>query len=124
MNLTLFQLTIFMFFSALGALARYLLTNLFNALFSFPYLLGTSLVNILGAALFALIYALSFRFEIPDYYRLLGLTAFLGSFTTFSALIFEAYALMQDSILFGIFYIVIQIVIALIAFFLIVHFIK
>ncbi len=124
MNLTLFQLSLLMLFGALGTLARYALTHLFNSFFTIPYLLGTSIVNVIGASLFALLFALSYRFEIPDIYRLISLTGFLGAFTTFSALIFEAYSLMQESFLMGIFYIFIQVCVALILFAIIVHAIK
>ncbi len=124
MELTLFQLGLLMLFGALGTAARYLLTALFNSLFSVPYLMGTSIVNVIGAALFALIYTLSYKLEIPDIYRLLCLTGFLGAFTTFSALVFEAYNLIQESFALGIFYIFIQICIALVVFALIVYTIK
>lgn len=80
-----------------GALARYGLGGLVHRLLgpSFPW--GTFMVNILGCFLFGLIWALAeTRLAISGQVRLIVLTGFMGSFTTFSTFVFETGMLLKD----------------------------
>ena len=80
-----------------GALARYGLGGLMHRLLgsSFPW--GTFTVNILGCFLFGLIWALAeTRLAISPQVRLIVLTGFMGSFTTFSTFVFETGMLLKD----------------------------
>ena len=75
-----------------GALARYGVSELANTLVGRQYPLGTFVVNVLGCFLFGLIWELAaVRLLISDTVRLI----ILGSFTTFSSLIFDSFALGQ-----------------------------
>ena len=79
-----------------GALARYGVSELANTLVGRQYPLGTFVVNVLGCFLFGLIWELAaVRLLIPDTVRLIILVGFMGSFTTFSSLIFDSFALGQ-----------------------------
>lgn len=71
-----------------GALARYGVSELANTLVGRQYPLGTFVVNVLGCFLFGLIWELAAV-------RLIILVGFMGSFTTFSSLIFDSFALGQ-----------------------------
>lgn len=80
-----------------GALARYGLGGLVHRLWgpSFPW--GTFTVNILGCFMFGLVWALAeTRFAISGQMRLIVLTGFMGSFTTFSTFVFESGMLLRD----------------------------
>ena len=79
-----------------GALARYGVSELANTLVGRQYPLGTFVVNVLGCFLFGLIRELAaVRLLIPDTVRPIILVGFMGSFTTFSSLIFDSFALGQ-----------------------------
>ena len=79
-----------------GALARYGVSELANTLVGRQYPLGTFVVNVLGCFLFGLIWELAaVRLLISDTVRLIILVGFMGSFTTFSSLIFDSFALGQ-----------------------------
>lgn len=81
-----------------GALARYGLGGLVYRISggSFPF--GTFVVNIIGCFLFGLIWPLAEeRLLISSNTRMIILIGFMGSFTTFSSLIFETSELMRDS---------------------------
>jgi CrcB protein len=74
----------------LGALSRYALGGMTQRVFgpNFPW--GTLVVNITGSLLFGFIWALAAqRSIITGETRLILLTGFMGSFTTFSTLMFE-----------------------------------
>ncbi len=87
------------FGGAAGALARYAVAVFMNRwgeqmAWSLP--LGTLVVNLLGSFLFGCIWVLMARYsDVSEYARLLLLTGFMGSFTTFSTFSFETVTLMQ-----------------------------
>lgn len=122
--LTLPQLFFLMLFGAFGTLSRYLLSSYINKFFTYPYLWGTSLVNILGCFIFAFIYVLSHKFPISEATRTICLTGFLGAFTTFSALMFETHSLLSENILIACGYLGIQIFFGVFAFYLAFFFFK
>ncbi|MGB5106095.1 MAG: fluoride efflux transporter CrcB [Candidatus Zixiibacteriota bacterium] len=81
-----------------GALARYGLGGLVYRITggSFPY--GTFVVNMIGCFLFGLIWPMAEeRLLISSNMRMIILVGFMGSFTTFSSLVFETGELMRDS---------------------------
>lgn len=81
----------------LGALARYGLGGLVHRYWQAPFPLGTVVVNLTGCFLFALFWGLAEeRMAISSELRLVVLTGFMGSFTTFSTFIFESGMLAQD----------------------------
>lgn len=76
---------------ALGALSRYGLQSAVNDLLGRPSVLGTLLVSLSGAlALGMLLGATEQRLELPSLWRTAGAVGFLGSYTTFSTLMFES----------------------------------
>lgn len=80
-----------------GSLARYVLSGVAQKLTtsSFPY--GTVLVNLLGSLLFGLVWGiLENRITFTPEARLLLLTGFMGSLTTFSTLTYEGMVLLQS----------------------------
>ena len=81
---------------ALGTLARYGLSSLIGILIpaSFPW--GIFITNILGCMLFGSVWALcAVHHVLEDTTRIIILTGFMGSFTTFSTLIFDTHALLS-----------------------------
>ena len=81
---------------ALGTLARYGASELANRLAGGHYPLGTFTVNVVGSFLFGFIWHLAaVRLLIPDQVRIILLVGFMGSFTTFSSLMFDSFALGQ-----------------------------
>ena len=82
---------------AIGCMARHALSTWMlggHLLFGFP--LGTFTVNVLGSFLFGFIWHLAaVRLLIPDHVRIILLVGFMGSFTTFSSLMFDSFALGQ-----------------------------
>jgi len=81
-----------------GAISRYWLAGLAHKLIgpSFPW--GTLAVNILGCFLFGFIFILAEeRIMIRQQTRIILLVGFMGSFTTFSSLIFESNQLLRDA---------------------------
>lgn len=86
--------------AVLGALCRWSLGLVLNAVFP-PIPLGTLTVNIIGAYCIGLaISVFSFFPAIAPEWRLLVITGFLGSLTTFSTFSAEVGALMQQQRLF------------------------
>lgn len=82
--------------AAVGALLRWLLGFAFNALFP-PLPLGTLSANLIGGLLMGL--ALGYfaqHVELPDAWRLLCITGFLGGLTTFSSFSGEVTLLLRD----------------------------
>jgi CrcB protein len=82
--------------AAVGALLRWLLGLAFNALFP-PLPLGTLSANLIGGLLMGL--ALGYfaqHVELPDAWRLLCITGFLGGLTTFSSFSGEVTLLLRD----------------------------
>ncbi len=82
---------------ALGTVTRYGLGNLVQRFAGSAYPWGTALVNVLGCLVFGVIWAMSERLVIRPDTRVILLTGFLGSFTTFSAFSFETVQLMRDA---------------------------
>jgi fluoride exporter len=75
---------------ACGALARYGLSGLIQRGHQTGFPWGTLAVNVLGCFLFGLIWTVSQqRLTISSDTRTIVLVGFLGSFTTFSAFLFE-----------------------------------
>ena len=89
------QLCLLVFLAGgLGAVSRYGMTCACARLFgdSFPF--GTMAVNILGCFLFGLVYGLAaVRGLLADAVRVALCAGFMGSFTTFSSLVFDSWAL-------------------------------
>jgi len=82
---------------ACGAMARYGLYRLFQRgqHIGFPW--GTLTVNVLGCFLFGLIWTLTQqRFTVSPETRAIILVGFLGSFTTFSAFLFETDQMLEQ----------------------------
>lgn len=82
---------------SLGTLSRYGLSEALYAVLgrSFPW--GTYAVNMLGCLLYGLVWGLSVdRALINDEIRMVILVGFMGSFTTFSSLIFDSEVLLLE----------------------------
>lgn len=80
----------------LGALARFGLTNAVNRLVGHNLPMGTFAVNVLGSFLFGLVWAMAAeRMLLADSTRVVLCVGFMGSFTTFSSLIFDSFNLGQ-----------------------------
>lgn len=83
---------------AAGALARFGLGGLVFRFYGGSFPLGTFVVNILGCFIFGLIWPLAEeRLLISGEMRTIILVGFIGSFTTFSSLVFETGELLRDS---------------------------
>lgn len=83
---------------AAGALTRYGLGGLVQNLAGSSLPVGTAFVNILGSFLFGLVWSLAEeRMVISPEARVIILTGFMGSFTTFSTFMFETGNLLRDA---------------------------
>lgn len=83
---------------AAGALARFGLGGLVARIYGGSFPAGTFAVNCLGCFLFGLVWPLAEeRLLISSGTRTIILIGFMGSFTTFSTLIFETGELLRDS---------------------------
>jgi CrcB protein len=90
------RLVLILLAGALGTLARYGAGLGAQRLFGTAFPWGTWFVNASGCFLFGLIYTLAEeRALIPQAWRIILLTGFMGAYTTFSSYIFEASQLMQ-----------------------------
>lgn len=84
---------------AVGALCRYGMVNLIGGRY-FPW--GTLVVNVLGSFLMGLCFVLILeRGLLPETYKPLLMTGFLGAFTTYSAFSLEAWQLLDRGELFS-----------------------
>src|SRR5262245_55662269 len=83
---------------ALGTLARYWLDGLVLRLCGERFPWGILVVNTLGCFLFGLVYPLAEeRFLISGETRLIILTGFMGSFTTFSTFTFQTAEFLREA---------------------------
>jgi CrcB protein len=77
---------------ATGALVRYGIQNGFTQMLGRPTVLGTMFINVTGAFLLGLFLALTDeRLVVPNYWRPIVATGFLGAYTTFSTLMYESF---------------------------------
>ena len=84
------------FGGALGAMARYLITYSFVSKIFTPFPVATFFINVSGSFLIGLVLTLAIeRYAISDYWRLFFAVGFLGAYTTFSTLEFEALSLVR-----------------------------
>ncbi len=81
---------------AIGAVARYVLSGIPYKFLDpvFPY--GTLLVNLTGAYIIGVLFALSERIEISSDIRFFVFIGILGAFTTFSTFALETVNLVRD----------------------------
>ncbi len=92
------KILLIFFAGGLGSLARYSLSTWVQRFSGGPFPLGTFTVNLLGAFLFGLIWAMAEeRMLISGETRLILLSGFMGAFTTFSTFMFESGELLRDS---------------------------
>jgi fluoride exporter len=83
---------------ALGTLSRYGLSGLIQRIAGSNFPWGTVVVNVVGCFVFGLLWTiLEARMAITGELRAIVFIGFMGAFTTFSTLIFETNALLQDS---------------------------
>lgn len=82
---------------ALGSGARYLVAIWAASALPVGYPMGTTIVNVAGSFLLALVTDLSLRFDVvsPDL-RLFITTGICGGFTTYSTFNWEAYRLVEE----------------------------
>lgn len=104
------------FFVALGGLfgsvSRFLLADIVQRVIRVSFPFGTFIVNLVGCFLFGIVWgAFESRSLIGAEARLLLLTGFMGSFTTFSTFAFEGFLFLQATQwLHAVFYIVGQLI--------------
>ncbi len=83
---------------ALGAVSRFALSGLVFRFYGGIFPAGTFVVNVLGCLVFGLLWPLAEeRLLISGELRTILLVGFVGSFTTFSTLVFESQELLRDS---------------------------
>ncbi|MEG2140545.1 MAG: CrcB family protein [Bilophila sp.] len=90
------HLLLFGLAGALGALARYGLSSGIGLLLGGAFPWGIFITNVLGCFLFGVIWGLAGLFHVlEDGTRIILLTGFMGSFTTFSSFIFDTQILLE-----------------------------
>ncbi len=90
------KLIIIAFGGAIGAVLRYVISEIPYRYIApmFPY--GTLLVNLLGAFFIGMLFELSQRIEIPSEWRIFVFIGIIGAFTTFSTFALESVNLIRD----------------------------
>ena len=73
----------------IGSLLRYSSTQIANNMFSNKFLLGTIIVNCIGALLIGFLMSIFDIFALNFKWKLFIITGFLGGYTTFSAYSYE-----------------------------------
>lgn len=83
--------------SALGGIARYVVSRWFQSLIPVAFPWGTFVVNVVGCFLIGLIYGLADRnFPISPEMKVFLTVGFCGGFTTFSTFIAEGHAALVE----------------------------
>lgn len=97
--MTLLRLCVLIFIAGgLGALSRFGLTEATTLLLGRSYPFGTLITNVLGAFFFGVVWEMAaVRMLLADTTRVVLCVGFMGSFTTFSSLIFDSFSLGQLS---------------------------
>jgi CrcB protein len=80
---------------ACGAVARYLLGRFVAQRLLSPFPLGTLLINVLGAFFIGIVFVLATRHLVSSGAQAVLATGFLGGFTTFSTMQWEAVQLLR-----------------------------
>jgi len=82
----------------IGCLARFGLAGIVQRFYGGEFPLGTLAVNLSGCLMFGFVWSLAEgQLVISNESRMIILTGFMGSFTTFSTFAFESNALMRDA---------------------------
>ncbi len=79
----------------LGAISRFLITNLVQRQFTILFPIGTLSVNVLGSFIIGFM-AMFFQNMIEPQYKAFVMTGFLGALTTFSTFSLENVNMLQD----------------------------
>lgn len=78
-----------------GASARLVLDGLIRSRFRIAYPLGTTVINVTGSLLLGVVAGLALAHGLPQSWRLILGTGFLGGFTTFSTASVETVRLLR-----------------------------
>src|SRR5436305_5583060 len=96
MTLTSFSLTVIVGLAgALGAISRYLLGRFITERVNSQFPLGTFCINVSGAFVIGLLFALAGRKLISSTLQVTLATGFLGGYTTFSTMSWEGFQLVR-----------------------------
>jgi fluoride exporter len=80
----------------IGAACRLVVDGFVKARVRMSYPLGTTIINVTGSFLLGLVTGLALAHALPQEWRLILGTGFLGGYTTFSTASFETVRLAQD----------------------------
>ncbi len=82
---------------AIGATLRFLISSFIHSRVDSKFPLGTLAVNLIGAFLVGVMFAILVeRLSIPPAARLMLITGIMGGFTTFSTFSYESFHLLQS----------------------------